>query len=134
MIPVILICAVLTLLGLIAIIRDLYEKMYCLPVEGEVTGSKEVYDTDPPHDVNAYVPIITFVVNGVTYSGKSRRSRLWREPNLKKRVTVLYNPKNPTYFSIPATSRAGGYVLFAIGAIGLFCAWLTLQSGAYALE
>lgn len=129
MVPVILICSVLSLLGLVAIIRDLYEKMNCIETTGEVTGVKEVYDTESPHDVTAYVPIITFEVNGVQYSGKSRRSTLWAKPDKMKTVTILYNPKNSHYFSLKPSTRASGYIFFTIGVIGLVCAWLTFQSG-----
>lgn len=128
MIPIVLICIVLTLLGLVSIIRDFYEIMYCQEAPAKVTGFKEVYDTESPHSVNAYVPIFTFQVNGVEYSGKSRREILWGKPDHDKEVAVLYNPKNPAYFSLKPGSRARGIIFLVVGITGLLSAWASIEN------
>jgi hypothetical protein len=128
MIPIALICTVLTILGIISIIRDIYEIRFCVEGQGIVTGFKEVYDTEWPHSVTAYIPIITYFANGVEYTGRSRREKLWGKPDLNKQVAIVYNPKDPGYFSLKPASRKRGIIFLVIGVTGLICAWKSIEN------
>jgi hypothetical protein len=109
--------------GLITLAKDLYEARYYKHADAQVTGFKEVYDTESPHDVTAYIPLVKFLVNGVEYQGRPQRAPLWAKPDRDKKIIVRYHPKNPGKFSLKPRSYGKGIFIFLIGAAGLLWVW-----------